>query len=94
MNDMTIPEKVGDMLKPMHPIPRKIQRDKGNEINNDGRLNTCQRKMFQKKGVRQNDEWKTENVFGDIRYTAAQAADHIHIAHCIFPFVPTKPFFK
>jgi hypothetical protein len=40
MNNMTVPEKIGDMLEPVYPVTGKVQCKKGYDIYND-RIGIC-----------------------------------------------------
>jgi len=94
VNDMTVPEKIGDMLEPVYPVTGKVQCKKGNDIYDDGIGNMCQGKMFEKKRIGEYNEIKPDNIFGYVGNATAQAADHIHVTYSIFAFSPAIPFFK
>lgn len=78
MHNMTIPEKVDHMLKPVHPVTSKVQRKKSNDIHDDRIGNICKCQVPDKKWIGEYNKIKPDNIFGYIgNATTAKTADHI-----------------
>ena len=82
------------MLPAMHPVARKVDADKSNNIRKPCCMDMRDSDFAHQPAVGNDCDTQSQHIFGDIGNTAAEAANHIHVAKSIFAFIPSVPLFK
>lgn len=91
---MQVPEQINLMTPAVHPVPVKINDNKGQNVDQDGILNMGQGQILQHKGIDPDGNGDLEHTLGYIGNTRTQGGNHVHIPDRIKSLSPAPPFFK